>query len=123
MDRYKLWEANVAADALSCIQINAMIASSLQLDPEVVRVIQQSLTGDKLARKAFQELQQSQQEVWTQHNGLLYWGGKLYVPNVGWVRQSLLQEAHASPSTAHPGIHRTVQQLNGLSTGLPYVQT
>lgn len=45
------------------------------------------------------------------HDGLVFFKGKLFIPNSASVKQLLLEEFHASPLGGHSGVHKTYGRL------------
>lgn len=138
---YRAGSANAAADALSrreqdvSVQeaaVTALRSKALlkrdQIDDRVsaelhdvhVNVLDMSfpladqLMGFNKRHDSLQKLRQlatDQQHGYTLEDGLLLHHGRLVVPDVANIRTDLVREAHAQPSTAHPGSLKTYQLL------------
>ena len=46
---------------------------------------------------------------WENLDGLLYYKGKLYIPNDNELRGEVVKTCHDSPTTGHPGKHGTIE--------------
>ncbi|KAD4178089.1 hypothetical protein E3N88_26680 [Mikania micrantha] len=102
---------NKGADALSrrpqlfaislphCLDI-ADIRAALEHDPYTFRIVE-SLTHDSSTLPGY-----------TLKGQLLYFKGKLVVPNASGLRDKLIQEAHATPSAGHGGYLKTLKRLS-----------
>lgn len=51
----------------------------------------------------YRQLARQENKDWRLAEGLLYFKGRLYVPDKDDLRARLLDEIHRQPSTAHPG--------------------
>ncbi|GJF00822.1 polyprotein [Phanerochaete sordida] len=49
---------------------------------------------------------------WEEHEGLLYYKGKLYVPNSPSLRNDVIQSCYDSPTAGHPGKHATLELVS-----------
>jgi hypothetical protein len=65
-------------------------------------------------RKHMKNLDASVQEAlkenhkdWTQHNRLILFQGRIYVPRDAHLREDILKSHHDSPLAGHPGQHKT----------------
>ena len=80
----------------------------------VDRILEANRTSDELKDYRIKAAHEAE-NTWTLENGLLLRYGKLVVPTTdrdgGAIRTHLIKEAHAQPSAAHPGKHKTVQVL------------
>jgi hypothetical protein len=65
------------------------------------------------ANRTAPEIQEYRQRVsedqpkWTESNGLILYNGRLIVPETGFLRTRIIQEAHSTALTAHPGKNKT----------------
>jgi hypothetical protein len=66
--------------------------------------------------KAFKELGSSKGtlrgEEWEECNGLVFYNGRVYVPNDPQIRHDILQQHHDTPIHGHPGKHKTYELVN-----------
>jgi transposase InsO family protein len=49
---------------------------------------------------------------WKELNGLLYYKGKLYIPNNKELRTEIIKTCHDTPTTGHPGKHGTLELVS-----------
>ncbi|GJE95433.1 putative reverse transcriptase-rnase h-integrase [Phanerochaete sordida] len=49
---------------------------------------------------------------WEEHEGLLYYKGKLYLPNSPSLCNDIIQSCHISPTAGHPGKHATLELIS-----------
>ena len=49
---------------------------------------------------------------WEEHDGLLYYRGKLYIPNNKQLRTAIIKTCHDAPTAGHPGKHGTLELLS-----------
>lgn len=89
---------NCVADVLSRLRATATSVLGHQLAwVDDVRKAQQEDTMAMQARKGMQVTD----TLWTEQNGLLYFAGKLYIPEGANVQGFFMNEAHASLSAGH----------------------
>jgi hypothetical protein len=106
---YKPGAQNRVADALSRIQCLALSIPHMEFI--------EKLKAQLLEDAAFQELickVQADSAAYPGYqilNGLLFFKGKLFLPSTSPLKQTLLEEFHASPLGGHSGIHRTFGRL------------
>ena len=48
---------------------------------------------------------------WEEHNGLLYYKGKLYIPNNRELCAAIVKLCHKTPTTEHPGKHAILELI------------
>jgi hypothetical protein len=51
---------------------------------------------------------------WEEQNGLVYYKGKLYIPNNKELHGNIIKSCHDSPATGHPGKHSTLELVSCL---------
>jgi hypothetical protein len=51
---------------------------------------------------------------WEEQDGLIYYKGKLYVPNNKELRGDIIRSCHDSPAAGHPGKHGTLELVSRL---------
>ena len=51
---------------------------------------------------------------WEENDGLLYYKGKLYIPNDKNLRNEVIHQCHDSITTGHPGKHGTLELVSRL---------
>jgi hypothetical protein len=49
---------------------------------------------------------------WEELDGLLYYKGKLYIPNNKRLHAEIIKTCHDTPTTGHPGKHRTLELVS-----------
>lgn len=49
---------------------------------------------------------------WEEHDGLLYYKGKLYVPNNKQLHADIIKTCYDTPTAGHPGKHGTLELLS-----------
>lgn len=49
---------------------------------------------------------------WEEDNGLLYYKGKLYIPNNKELRADVIRTCHDTPTAGHPGKHGTLELVS-----------
>jgi hypothetical protein len=49
---------------------------------------------------------------WEELDGLLYYKGKLYIPNNKELHAKIIKTCHDTPTTGHPGKHRTLELVS-----------
>lgn len=49
---------------------------------------------------------------WEEDNGLLYYKGKLYIPNDKELRADVIRTCHDTPIAGHPGKHNTLELVS-----------
>lgn len=89
-------KTNCVVDALSRVQLN-ILTSTLQLQEAWIREIKDALSQDAEVEAGSSK--------WALREDLL-WHDGLYIPAL-----QHLQESHGSPSSAHPGISRTIEVM------------
>lgn len=82
----------------------------LQMQDTWLQEIRDALQQDAKAGIAQREIAAGQSH-WVCKDGLQWHTGKLYIPALPHLRYTLFQEAHNSPSAAHPGINRTIEAM------------
>ena len=109
-------KTNVVADALSRRPSPAVLAaiSSVSVSASWLSALKQGYEQDTKAAALFAELASINTFgpfLYSQANGLLYYKGRLYVPNVPALRAQLLSEHHDTPLAGHQGVERTTKLL------------
>ncbi|CCO35818.1 hypothetical protein RSOLAG1IB_11044 [Rhizoctonia solani AG-1 IB] len=88
-------------------EIQRRIESSLHLDEsldEILAHLQDESKAPPSVKKGFKDYEMEA--------GLLFYQGKILVPDVGTLRKDLLQIFHDSPLAGHPGRQRTLELLS-----------
>nr|KYP41059.1 Transposon Ty3-G Gag-Pol polyprotein [Cajanus cajan] len=109
---YRPGKQNIVADSLSrpepappiLFHISSPVPTFIQPWQEYFKS-----EGQMLVTKLLQ--QNPEQEVFTFHNGLLYFKSRLFVPDIQDFRLQLLKEFHCTPVAGHSGLKPTVCRL------------
>jgi hypothetical protein len=106
---YKLGAQNRVADALS--RVHCLALSIPHMD--FIHKLKEQLTKDEEFQQFFKKVVETPEEYKNFEilNGLIFFRGKLFVPNSSPLKQTLLEEFHASLVGGHSGIHRTFGRL------------
>ncbi|KAD1930830.1 hypothetical protein E3N88_42132 [Mikania micrantha] len=111
--RYHLGKANVVADALSRksqVQIHSVrVHTSLHND--VLTAQQHSLAQDNLKNEMSCG---AEILLETKDDGLMYYLNRLWIPNRDGLRMMIMDEAHKSRYSIHPGADKMYQDLRAL---------
>jgi hypothetical protein len=106
---YKPGAQNRVADALSRVHCLALSIPHLEF---IDKLKEQLLKDDDFQQFVNKVLEKSDEHQHFQVlNGLLFFKGKLFLPNNSPFKQVLLEEFHASLMGGHNGIHRTFGRL------------
>lgn len=109
---YKPGKTNATTDALSRNPnyqhtTRTLLALSLPAFP-----IMEDIKKEQAGASELQGIMNSENSAaWTQHDGLLLYQGKIYVPCNSVLKTTLLKEFHNSPGGGHGGIHKTFMRV------------
>lgn len=119
---YKKGSENIVADALSrqerqnedCF-VGAGIHFLSEIRPQWVEDIQSSYLGDKWIEEITEKMKQQSDEqtnnLYSLHQQLMRYKGRICVGNAGHWRQTILREMHASNEGGHSGVTATYHRL------------
>ena len=48
---------------------------------------------------------------WKEHDGLILWEERIYVPKIETLREKIIRENHDSTLVGHPGIYKTMELI------------
>jgi hypothetical protein len=117
--KYKPGKENTVPDALSRrpdykMILRGLINSSPLPDTDFLRYLRTALSADPVTKNLLCPATASNFN-YRSVNGLLYLLDKqryrLYIPDDKQLKAALLHDLHTAPSAAHPGMHRTFQDL------------
>ena len=106
-------EENKVADALN-MKVQEMHVASLSIcQSDLRQQIVSHATGDELYEQVKDKLQQQSLEkryegYKLEEYGLLAFKGRIYIPNVAYLRRIFMDEIHQAPYSGHPGYQKTI---------------
>ena len=86
--------------------------ASLSVQPTLVEKIKLSLANDSHLKKTMDEVQSGKKSEFSiSEDGVLRFGSRLCVPNDPLIKNEILEKAHYSPYTIHPGSTKMYHDL------------
>ena len=86
-----------------------VLLGSFKVQPQLIQRIKDHQRGDKALVEIFDKM--DNKPDFSIVSGVLYFRGKLYVPNIREIKDEILKEAHHTRYTIHPGKHQDVSEL------------
>ena len=96
------------------IRINSLMMSETRISRNLEDKIKIALESDEFYRKIKKQIEQGKaKEFEIGQDGLLRFKNRLYLPLGQDIRETILEEAHKSKYTIHPGISKMYHDLKG----------